>query len=81
MRASDELTRPERFAQLGEARRYRREIFEKGGCAFCKHRDHGVLLWGRSVCQANPTRAFPLCMKDGAKPAFDLDPTTLQRTA
>ena len=76
----DPLTRPERFAQLGEARRYRREIFEKGGCAFCVHRDKAVLAWGRSVCAANNARSFPLCMKDGRAPAFELDQTTLKRT-
>ncbi|HEY9096430.1 MAG TPA: hypothetical protein VIN35_11845 [Hydrogenophaga sp.] len=75
----DTLTRPERFAQLDEARRYRRVIFEKGGCAFCVHRDKAVLAWGRAVCASNNARSFPLCMKDGRAPAFQLDQTTLQR--
>lgn len=75
----DALTRPERFAQRSEARRYMREIFDRGGCAFCQHRDKAVLGWGRSVCRANPARSFPLCIKDGAAPAFELDRDTLTR--
>lgn len=74
------LTRPERFAQLGEARRYMRDIYEKGGCAFCVHRDKAMLAWGRSVCASSSTRSFPNCMEDGRAPAFELDQTTLQRT-
>ena len=76
---SEVLTRPERSAQLAQALRYRREIFERGGCPFCIHRDAAVMGWGRAVCKSNHARAFPLCMKDGAAPAFDLDPTTLER--
>lgn len=75
----DPLTRPERFAQLGEARHYLREIYDKGGCAFCLHRDKDFLAWGRSVCAKNNKRSFPACHQDGLAPAFEIDPTTLKR--
>lgn len=75
----DDLTRPERSAQFAEARRHLRHVIERGGCPFCIHRDPTVIGWGRAVCQAAPKRAFPLCLKDGATPAFEVDETTLQR--
>ena len=69
----DHLTRPENAAELAERRKILRRLTERGGCWACLHRDPTVLAWGRSVCSGNPSRAFPLCMKDGRSPAFELD--------
>jgi hypothetical protein len=68
-----DLTRPENCAELAERRKIRRLLAQHGGCAFCLHRDHTVLAWGRSVCKVNHARSFPLCLKDGKAPAFEMD--------
>ncbi len=68
-----DLTRPENCAELRDRRKVLRLLTERGGCAFCQHRDPSVLAWGRSVCKANNARSFPLCMKDGRAPAFEMD--------
>lgn len=69
----DGLTRPENFGELSERRRIKALLVERGGCWACIHRDKTVLAWGRSVCQANNARSFPLCLKDGKAPAFEMD--------
>lgn len=68
-----DLTRPENCAELAERRRIKRLLMERGGCFACLHRDPSVLAWGRSVCKANHARSFPLCLKDGKAPAFEMD--------
>lgn len=68
-----DLTRPENSAERAERKRILRLLTERGGCVFCLHRDTAVLGWGRSVCKANHARSFPLCTKDGQKPAFEMD--------
>lgn len=67
------LTRPENFGELAQRRRIKALLTERGGCWACLHRDPDVLAWGRSVCKANNRRSFPLCMKDGKAPAFEMD--------
>lgn len=67
------LTRPENSAELAERRRILRRLTEKGGCWACLNRDREVLAWGRSVCKGNPKRSFPMCLKDGQAPAFEMD--------
>ena len=74
----DDLSNPEDCAERLVRRRALRTITEKGGCWFCKHRDPKVEHWGRSVCEANHARSFPLCTKDGQSPAFELDEDRLK---
>ena len=71
------LTRPENFAERGERRRIVAKVTAAGGCAYCLNRDTSVLAWGRSVC-TKTGRAFPLCLHDKAKPAFELDEQQLK---
>lgn len=68
-----DLSRPENCAELAQRRRIKALLIERGGCVFCLNRDTAVLGWGRSVCKANHARSFPLCTKDGQKPAFEMD--------
>jgi hypothetical protein len=68
-----DLTRPENSAELAERRRILGRLMNRGGCWACLNRDPEVMAWGRSVCKGNPKRSFPLCLKDGQAPAFELD--------
>lgn len=72
------LSPPEHIADRRDRRRVLAILFRDGGCAHCVHRDPAVMAWGRSVCKADSARAFPLCTKDGRKPAFELDEDTLR---
>lgn len=74
-----DLTRPENAAELRDRRRLLRVLTERGGCWACKNRDPAVLAWGRSVCEANPKRAFPLCTSDGQVPSFEMDEDQVKR--
>ena len=56
------------------------KIAQAGGCAMCLNRDPTVMLWGRSVCKTNHARSYPLCLKDGNAPAFELDEQQLKDT-
>lgn len=75
--SEDDFTRPERAAQICQAKRYRLQIIKDGGCSFCMHRDREVLLWGRSICGTGKARSFPACIHDGKKPEFTLDESQL----
>lgn len=68
-----DLTRPENFTELAERRRIKALLVERGGCWACLNRDPEVLAWGRSVCRGNAKRSFPLCLKDGQAPSFEMD--------
>lgn len=68
-----DLSRPENCAELAQRRRIKALLVERGGCFACLHRDHAVQVWGRSVCKVSRARSFPLCTKDGRKPAFEMD--------
>lgn len=68
-----DLTRPENCAERAERRRILALLTERGGCWACLNRDKAVQVFGRSVCKANHARSFPLCTKDGRKPAFEMD--------
>lgn len=70
----DDYTRPERSAEFARARRIRARVLAAGGCAMCLHRVQG---WGLSAC-SRPNRRFPMCMKDRASPAFELDESTVE---
>jgi hypothetical protein len=73
-----DLTRPENYGELQQRRRIAAKIAQAGGCAMCLNRDKDVLAWGRSVCKANNARAYPLCLKDGKAPGFELDEQQLK---
>jgi len=76
--SEDDFTRPERAAQVCQAKRYRRQIMAGGGCGFCHNRDKEFTYFGKSVCSSNRYRSFPLCMKDKQAPEFELDQSTLR---
>lgn len=71
------LTAPERAAERVRAKRIRSEVFRRGGCGCCRHRDPAVQGWGHGVC-GQPGRAFPRCLSDAMYPAFVLDRDTLE---
>lgn len=72
----DHLTRPENFAALNHARAFvKRELAKGNACSLCTHRSQNA-YWGRHLCALNQARTFPLCMKDGQAPSFDLDEST-----
>lgn len=72
------LTRPETFAALNHARAFvKRELANGRACGLCKHRSQAN-YWGRHLCALNPDRTFPLCMKDGQAPSFELDESTVE---
>jgi hypothetical protein len=75
-----DLTRPENACELQQRRRIAARIAQAGGCALCVHRDPTVMVWGRSVCSTTAARAYPLCLKDGRAPAFELDHEQLKGT-
>lgn len=72
-----DLTRPERYAEIGKARRTLAQVMRRGGCAMCLHRVSG---WGLVAC-SRQGRTFPLCMKDRRTPGFELDETTVDQEA
>jgi hypothetical protein len=69
----DPLTRPEKAAAFNHARTFVKSELAKGNaCKLCLHRSL-TTYWDRHVCALNHSRSFPLCMKDGREPSFDLD--------
>lgn len=64
--SEDDLTKPERAAEIAWAKRVRGRIFDCGGCPCCTKREE---LWGKAVCGLTPPQRFPLCLRDH----FDLD--------
>lgn len=68
-----EHTRPERFAELANARRVRAEVYADP-CAHCIHRE---TAFDKATC---PTfgRTFPRCLSTPGL-QFDLDHATLNR--
>lgn len=74
---ADDLTRPERAAQIRQAKRYRAAIEKRGTCCACKHRNREVTFWGRNVCRVDTGRQYPACQQDGRGVVFEFDETTL----
>ena len=70
------LTRPERAAQIRQAKRYRAAIEKRGLCCACKHRDPET-YFGVSVCGVGQDRQHPKCERDGKAPRFEFDDTVL----
>ena len=75
---ADTLTRPERAAQIREAKRYRRAIEKRGLCTACRHRDREQTFWGRNVCRIGQQRQHPQCERDGKGVRFEFDETVLE---
>jgi hypothetical protein len=75
-----EFTRPERAAQIRQAKRYRKAIDKEGLCCACVHRSSEV-FWGRTVCKVGQQRMHPQCERDGKGLRFEFDPGVLKRFA
>lgn len=78
---ADDFTRPERAAQIRQAKRYRKAIEKRGLCTACKHRSLGETFWGRSICRIGQQRMHPQCERDGKGLRFEFDDTTLEQFA
>ena len=76
--SADSMTRPERAAQIRQAKRYRKAIDKRGLCSACVHRNREETFWGRSVCSIPGNRQHPTCERDGRMPKFQFDPTVLE---
>ena len=72
--ADGPLTRPERSAEFGLARRKLAKVMRAGGCGVCKNAVHG---WGIAACSLQGN-VFPRCLNTrGARPQFELDESKL----
>lgn len=72
------MTRPERAAQIRQAKRYRAAIKREGLCTACKFRSSET-FWGRAICKVGENRQHPQCERDGKGVTFEFDDTTLER--
>jgi len=70
------LTRPERAAQIRQAKRYRAAIEKRGLCCACKNRGTET-YFGLNVCSVGQQRRHPQCETDGKAPRFEFDDTVL----
>jgi hypothetical protein len=77
--SADNLTRPERAAQIRQAKRYKAEIRKRGTCMACQHRDRSATFWGRSICRIGDNRQHPQCERDGKGLRFEFDPAVLEQ--
>jgi hypothetical protein len=77
--SGDDLTRPERAAQIRQAKRYKSAIDKEGRCCACKHRDMGETFFGRRVCKIGQQRIYPQCNNDGKGLRFEFDDSVLPR--
>lgn len=75
-----DFTRPERAAQIRQAKRYKAAIRNQGTCVACKHRSEET-FWGRSICRIGNNRQHPECEKDGRGLKFEFDDSVLQQFA
>ena len=79
---ADNLTRPERAAQIRQAKRYRNAIQKRGICCACIHRDRDrTTVFGMSCCEVGQDRIHPQCEKDGKAKKFQFDDTVLKEFA
>jgi len=79
--SEDDLTRPERAAQIRQAKRYRAAIEKRGLCCACIHRDRYSAPFGMNHCRLKVERRHPTCQKDGRGPTFEFDATVLDQFA
>lgn len=77
--SADDFTRPERAAQIRQAKRYKAAIRKQGTCVACIHRDPTTMFWGRSICRIGDNRQHPQCEQDGKGLKFEFDDTVLKR--
>jgi hypothetical protein len=77
--SADDFTRPERAAQIRQAKRYKRAIEKCGLCVACIHRDRSQTYWGRNVCRVGQQRMHPQCERDGKGVRFEFDPAVLEQ--
>jgi hypothetical protein len=77
--SEDSYTRPERAAEIRQAKRYRKAIEKQGLCCACKHRDRSETFWGRNVCRVGQQRMHPQCDRDGKGVRFEFDPDCLEQ--
>ncbi len=75
---ADDLTRPERFAQRLQAKRYRARLHRLGLCYGCVHRDETA---GVYHCRNKEDRQRGACQTDGRAPQFKFDDTVLVKLA
>lgn len=75
--SADTLTRPERAAQIRQARRYAAAIARRGTCFACRNRS-AVKLWGQTVCRVGEARVYPACQRDGLGVGFEFDDKVLE---
>ena len=76
----DHLTRPERAAQVRQAKRYKAAIKKRGLCSACLHRDRDRLTaFGMNCCTLGQDRVSFHCERDGRKPTFEFDAETLEQ--
>ena len=76
-----DLTRPERAAQIRQAKRYRAAINREGICSACKFREQTFEVWhckGREERRHTPP-SVPVCERDGKLPRFEFDDSVLER--
>lgn len=70
-----QLSPPEHVADRVSRKRILARLVRDGGCAHCRARTEA---WDRAMCSGTAGRVWPLCMKDGQKPEFQLDEETLR---
>lgn len=75
---ADDLTRPERSAQIRQAKRYKVAIEKRGLCCGCLHRDRSSAPFGINHCRLKVERRYPTCDRDGRHPKFEFDATILE---
>lgn len=71
-----DLTRPERAAQIRQAKRYKIAIKKEGVCSACKFRDKTFGVWH---CKGWEGRVHDACERDGKLPRFEFDDSVLER--
>jgi len=74
--SADDFTRPERTAQIRQAKRYRAAIEKRGQCCACKHRSDET-YFGLNVCSIGQQRTYPQCERDGKAKRFEFDDSVL----
>lgn len=72
------LTRPERAAQIRQAKRYRSAIQKRGLCSACKFRQQTLGIYH---CRNWEDRQHGNCETDKKLPYFEFDPDVLKEFA
>lgn len=77
---ADHYTRPERYAELQEARKLRKRVDalrrDKGLCVICAHREQTCGIYH---CKGHEDRQRGACEFDKRTPKFEFDPATIER--